>query len=313
LLGGHPHLGLVERETDFPGITIARAVLEAILAHGRLTLEQIANYARDGYVVLPGFFEVQEINLLQRAAKEDRALDQNSYGRADGEGGQVRLSVWNHPGDTLYGMFARCESLVNAAEAVLGDEAYHYHSKMIMKDARVGGAWAWHQDYGYWYQNAVLFPDLTSAFIAVDPATRENGCMQVIRGSHKVGRVEHQLKGDQAGADQKRVEQILKVLPLDYVEMKPGDVLLFHANLLHRSDSNRSENPRWSMICCYNARHNDPYEESHHPRYTPLAKVPDSAILEAGNLRFGAADASAFLNPAHDVSASQLQDRQPIS
>ena len=34
---------------------------------------------------------------------------------------------------------------------------------MIMKDARVGGAWAWHQDYGYWYQNGVLFPDLVSA------------------------------------------------------------------------------------------------------------------------------------------------------
>jgi len=152
----------------------------------------------------------------------------------------------------------------------------------------------------------VLFPDLTSAFIAVDPATRENGCMQVIRGSHKIGRVEHQLKGDQAGADLNRVEQILKVLPLDYVEMSPGDVLLFHANLLHRSDQNRSENPRWSMICCYNARHNDPYEESHHPRYTPLAKVPDSAILEAGNQRFGAADTNIFLNPAQDSSATQL-------
>jgi ectoine hydroxylase len=31
------------------------------------------------------------------------------------------------------------------------------------------------------------------------------------------------------------------------------------------------------MICCYNARSNDPYLESHHPRYTPLVKVPDSA------------------------------------
>jgi ectoine hydroxylase len=277
------------------------------LANKRLTLEQIVAYNEDGYLLLKGFFDPQQITLLHRAAKEDRALDQNSFGRKDGEGGQVRLSLWNHPGDTLYGMFARCESLVNAAETVLEDEVYHYHSKMIMKDARTGGAWAWHQDYGYWYQNAVLFPDLTSAFIAVDPATRENGCMQVIRGSHKIGRIEHQLKGDQAGADTARVEQILKVLPLDYVEMNPGDVLLFHANLLHRSDQNRSENPRWSMICCYNARHNDPYEESHHPRYTPLAKVPDSAILEAGNKRFGAADAGSFLNPAQDSSATQLQ------
>jgi ectoine hydroxylase len=278
----------------------------------QLSAEHIVAYEDNGYVLLRGFFDSQEIALLHRAAKEDRALDENSFARKDGEGGEVRLSLWNHPGDTLYGMFARCESLVNAAETVLHDEVYHYHSKMIMKDARTGGAWAWHQDYGYWYQNAVLFPDLTSAFIAVDPATRENGCMQVIRGSHKIGRIEHQLQGDQAGADQKRVEQILKVLPLDYVEMDPGDVLLFHANLLHRSDQNRSENPRWSMICCYNAKHNNPYEESHHPRYTPLEKVADSAIFEAGNKRFGASGDS-FLNPAQDRSAVQLQSEETIA
>ncbi|MCZ2074115.1 MAG: phytanoyl-CoA dioxygenase family protein, partial [Bryobacterales bacterium] len=94
----------------------------------------------------------------------------------------MRLSLWNHPGDTIYGMVARCESIVNSMEKLLGGEVYHYHSKMIMKDAKVGGAWAWHQDYGYWYQNGVLFPLLASAFIAVDPATKENGCLQVLKG-----------------------------------------------------------------------------------------------------------------------------------
>jgi hypothetical protein len=36
------------------------------------------------------------------------------------------------------------------------------------------------------------------------------------------------------------------------------------------------------MICCYNARHNDPYKEAHHPRYTPLTKVDDRMIREVG-------------------------------
>ncbi len=78
---------------------------------------------------------------------------------------------------------------------MLGDEPYHYHSKMIMKEARTGGAWAWHQDYGYWYDNGVLFPNLCSVFVAVDPATRENGCLQVLRGSHAMGRVTHLKTG----------------------------------------------------------------------------------------------------------------------
>jgi ectoine hydroxylase len=263
---------------------------------GPLTAEQLAQYERDGYLLVATMFDGDEIGLLLRSAREDRALDEHSYGRDDGEGGRVRLSLWNHPGEGIYGMFARCRRMVDACEQILGDEVYHYHSKMIMKDAKVGGAWTWHQDYGYWYENGVLFPDLVSAFIAVDPATRENGCLQVLRGSHLCGRVDHVRTGDQAGADPERVAEIAKRLPLVHVEMEPGDALFFHANLLHRSDQNRSEHPRWSLICCYNAKRNDPYRESRHPCYTPLAKVEDAAILEAAATRFADAGEVGWLD-----------------
>jgi hypothetical protein len=179
---------------------------------------------------------------------------------------------------------------------------------MIMKDARVGGAWAWHQDYGYWYSNGVLTPNLVSAFIAVDPSTRLNGCLQVIRGSHHCGRIHHQLTGEQAGADGERVGEILKRMELVHVEMDPGDVLFFHANLLHRSDQNQSEHPRWSMICCYNAKSNDPYKDSHHPRYTPLDRWDDSAIKTIGVQRFSDdVTGVAFLDPKHDASAKTME------
>ena len=151
----------------------------------------------------------------------------------------------------------------------------------------------------------MLFPLLTSVFIAVDRATRENGCLQVIPHSHELGRLDHILTGDQAGADPARVAAVLTRLPLEHIEMEPGDALFFHPNLLHRSDQNTSEHPRWSMICCYNAARNDPYADSHHPRYTPLAIVPDEAILEAGLHRF-ANFGEAFLDPARDSSARIL-------
>jgi ectoine hydroxylase len=279
------------------------------LAKGCISDTEARQYHQTGYVLASGFFDAEEVQLLRRAAKEDRTLDEHSYSRNDGEGGNVRLSLWNHPGDTLYGMVARCESVVDSAAKLLNDEVYHYHSKMIMKDARVGGAWTWHQDYGYWYQNGVLAPNLTSVFIAIDPATVQNGCMQVIPHSHSLGRIEHVLRGEQAGADTERVSQILKRFPLVHVEMEPGDALFFHSNLLHRSDQNKSENPRWSMICCYNARSNDPYKESHHPRYTPLHKVPDAAIRQAGLKRFGA-DESSWISPTLDESASILAEKE---
>jgi phytanoyl-CoA dioxygenase PhyH len=277
------------------------------MASGPISNTRLKEYEQNGFVLERAMFDAEEIDLLRRAAKEDRQLDQHSFGRGDGEGGTVRLSLWNHPGDTLYGMFARCETIVNSAERLLEGEVYHYHSKMIMKDAKVGGAWAWHQDYGYWYQNGVLFPLLTSAFIAVDPATRENGCLQVLKGSHQLGRIDHVLTGDQAGADLERVAEAQKRLETIHIEMEPGDVLFFHANLLHRSDQNKSDKPRWSMICCYNAARNDPYKEAHHPRYTPLSKVPDSAIREAGLRRFNDSKSDvAWLEDTKDQSARSL-------
>jgi ectoine hydroxylase len=267
----------------------------------------VRRYHHDGYVVVKGLLDPEETELLARAAREDRVLDQHSFGRADGEGGTVRLSLWNHPTDTIYGMVASSDSIVDSAERILEGDFYHYHSKMIMKDPKVGGAWAWHQDYGYWYHNGVLFPLLTSVYIAVDPATRENGCMQVIKRSHEIGRIEHFLTGEQAGADRARVDEILKKLELVYVEMEPGDGFFFHSNLLHRSDQNRSNNPRWAMICCYNAARNDPYKEAHHPRYTPLSKVKDEEIRKAGLRCFGGDEsAGTWLDPSHDVSASNL-------
>ena len=277
------------------------------MAKGPLDKSVVPQYQRDGYVLAQGMFDAEEIGLLQRSAKEDKQLDAHSFGRKDDEGGVIRLSLWNHPGDGIYGMFARSRSIVDSAELLLGGEVYHYHSKMIMKEPKVGGAWAWHQDYGYWYQNGVLFPLLTSVSIAVDRATRENGCLQVLRGSHLAGRIEHTLTGDQAGADLDRVNELAKRLELVHVEMEPGDALFFDPNLLHRSDQNRSEHPRWSMICCYNAARNDPYKDAHHPRYTPLHKVDDAMIKQAGVKRFAdSSDDVAWLDPEKDVSAKSL-------
>ena len=99
------------------------------------------------------------------------------------------------------------------------------------------------------------------------------------------------------------VQAALERFPLVHCEMGPGDALFFHGNLLHCSAQNTSDQPRWSLICCYNTRENDPYKEHHHPRYTPLAKVDDSMIKIVG-ARGAGADQTSFLDPARDRTTS---------
>jgi ectoine hydroxylase-related dioxygenase (phytanoyl-CoA dioxygenase family) len=248
----------------------------------KLATQQIASFHRDGYLFVEQFLDAEETALLAQAARHDDQLKAAAMGVKDTAGRRTNLSLWNHPGEDIYGMIARAEKTVNAMEQLLGDEVYHYHSKLSAKEPRVGGAWEWHQDYGYWYNNGCLWPDMASVFISIDPSTRENGCLQVLQGSHHLGRIEHGRFGEQTGADPERVNAALERLELVYCEMAPGTALFFHGNLLHASAANTSDKPRWGLLCCYNTRHNDPYKESHHPRYTPLVKVPDSAIKQIG-------------------------------
>ena len=250
------------------------------VAAAPFSASEVEQYQRDGFLIVPGLFAADEMSILLDYARRDPALQSSAYDRLDATGARTRLALWNQAGEDLYGLFSRSPRLVDRAEQLLADEVYHWHTKMMLKEPRVGGAWEWHQDYGYWYSNGCLYPDLLSAMIAVDTATRENGCLQVLRGSHQLGRIDHVKIGDQTGADPERVAEAVSRHELIYVEAQPGDTLFFHANLLHRSDQNRSAAPRWSLIACYNARHNDPYRESRHPRYTPLEKTAEGAIRD---------------------------------
>ncbi len=252
------------------------------MASHTLTKDEVAEFQRHGFLVIPHLFDDEEIALLEQIARSDRQLAADASGRRDGEGGTVQLAVRNDLGDDIYAAIVRSPRIVDRMEQLLGGEVYHYHHKMILKEPLVGGAWAWHQDYGYWYDNGCLFPDMASCMIAVDRATQANGCLQVLRGSHLMGRVNHVNIGDQTGADPERVEAALERLELVYCELEPGSAVFFHSNLLHRSDQNKSADPRWVFICCYNTARNDPYKESRHPRYSRLERWDDSRVKEVG-------------------------------
>lgn len=251
----------------------------------KLTPEQVAQYHADGFLIVRGLFSPEEINLLHNSATQDDAVSQNAYNVVDSTGRNSKLTLWFTPGDDPFGQLVRTERMVRSVQDLLGNEASvcHFHSKIMQKEPRVGGAWEWHQDYGYWYKNGFLFPDqMISVMVALTEANEQNGCLQVIKGSHKMGRIEHGFAGEQVGADQRYVDESMKYGEHLFVELQPGDVLFFHANILHRSEANLSDRPRWSFISAYNLSSNVPFNEKSTACITPLETVPDEAILQSG-------------------------------
>ncbi|HMJ71256.1 MAG TPA: phytanoyl-CoA dioxygenase family protein [Cyclobacteriaceae bacterium] len=241
------------------------------------------DFNRDGYVVLKGFFSKEEVNKLYATALADDVMRKNAVDLNDQSGKKTRLSLWFTPGNDVFGYMTRSRRMIEAIEPLLDSDSpvCHFHSKLMQKEPRVGGAWEWHQDYGYWYKNQFMFPDqLISVMIALTDANKGNGCLQVIKGSHKLGRVNHGFAGEQVGADMTMVENALKTMPLVYCELDAGDALIFHSNLLHRSEANLSEHPRWSIISCYSSQANIAYNETSTAWKVPVDVVPDEAIME---------------------------------
>src|SRR3954471_16115224 len=156
-----------------------------------LTAAQTAEFNEKGFTYARGLFAPEEIDLLTRAMEEDPAVRGSILDRRDGEGRSTRIALWNRAGDSVYGLAARCRRMVDTSAALLGGPVYHYQSKLTAKEPEVGGAWEWHQDYGYWYFNGCLFPHLLSFMVALDRTDTDNGCLQLVRGSNRLGRIEH--------------------------------------------------------------------------------------------------------------------------
>ena len=95
-----------------------------------------------------------------------------------------------------------------------------------------------------------------------------------------MGRIEHGFAGEQVGASQHYVDLALKTMELAYVEIKAGDALFFHSNILHRSEANTSDTARWSLISVYNRAANIPYNEPSQSSTVPVKIVPDEALLK---------------------------------
>ncbi|MCX6945775.1 MAG: phytanoyl-CoA dioxygenase family protein [Verrucomicrobiota bacterium] len=244
-----------------------------------LTPDQIQTYDRDGFVLVPDVFTPREVEILLANVTQEGRATQHQFNLPDASGRLSKLSLWSDVSPDVFGAVTTSPRIVPSVRQLLREDVYHWHSKVMLKEARVGGAWEWHQDYGYWYGDGCLYPRMISCMIALDPATRENGCLKVIPGSHQLGRLEHGRVGGQAGADQARVAAVMERLGVTYCEAPAGSALFFHGNTFHASEANLSDRPRRAYICCYNARSNIPYGRGGHGQPVPITLSPDDSIL----------------------------------
>lgn len=243
---------------------------------------EIEQYERDGFLVIERLLDPGDVDrLLSRVAElvEDPARQPGIRLQVEpsltGETAAPRLDTLRKieglvEHDEIFGDLARNPRVLGVFQSLLGPDVKLFRDALMMKPARHGSAKPYHQDSAYW---SIDPPELASAWIALDEATLENGCMRVLPGSHRWGLQRHEhladFQVDEAALDTSG--EIAAPLPA-------GGALFFHSMLLHATSPNLSPRPRRAMILsCMSARFRWTGDPSRKPAFPLLAgaEYPD--------------------------------------
>ena len=269
----------------------------------RLTWEDIARFYRDGFVFKRGFFDPGELAPIEEAYHAGFAGQMSEW--PDMDGVPLRILSWAHEGDSMLARLPRMARIVDAAEALLDEPCYHWHSKLVAKAPDAPGNVYWHAGQTTWYPRGARRPDIITCCLAVTDSDRDNGCLQVIKGSHLLGRAVSEVINDEVYTTEALIADALDTYEVVDCEMKAGDALFFHAQLLHGSPASVSRTRHRILVhMSYNAVSNSEAIVDPLHRFTALERADDDSLARrdypsfCGDLKFivGFGDDLKYLN-----------------
>jgi non-haem Fe2+, alpha-ketoglutarate-dependent halogenase len=204
-----------------------------------LSPRQIESYQHDGFLFPIEIFSSVEIEGL-RGAFESLIESSRNYS-------PKRFDRLHHFFDWAHQVVTH-ERLLDVVESILGDDILVYGTLVLAKQPHDLRYASWHQDS--FYSGLHLTPS-TTAWIALTPSHRANGCMRVIPGSHQLGSLDHENVADDPHLLNRRGERIKMEVDESQavdIELQPGQMSLHESTLVHSSNPNASDEPRIGFI-----------------------------------------------------------------
>lgn len=129
---------------------------------------------------------------------------------------------------------------LDAVEPILGPNIGLWASHFICKDPYVGRATPWHEDSAYWKGRVSFYSKIVTIWLALDPSTRENGCMRVIPQTHNNGFSEYEKLADRTGYTFSTQIKDIDESKAVYFELQPGEFSMHDARMIHGAQANTS-------------------------------------------------------------------------
>jgi len=187
------------------------------------------------------------------------------------------------------------ESLLDIIEELIGPDILLWNAFLPIKPPRTNAHFGWHQDATYWPVTPT--EQIVSAWIALCPVNQFCGGMQMVRGSHLLGALDHETTYDESSM-LKRGQQVTTAIDnseIFDINLHPGEASIHHTLTLHRSGPNNSDDWRLGVGLNYAS-----------PQVGPLPGYEDSAMPLRGNV-----EKSRFIftqPPQADLDAPALEN-----
>jgi phytanoyl-CoA hydroxylase len=220
----------------------------------RLEPSDLERFADRGYLAMEGVLAPDEVarcaaaldELARRRPEGVGVQDEPYYQQSDGEatavGPELRVrKLWRFAGvDATLGATTAAPRMTAILDRLIGPGARLIQDMALMKPPYRGAEKPWHQDNAYF--DWTPLDGVLGVWIALDPATVENGCMQIAPGSHRGGPAPHYHVRDCQLVDETSRAEHAEVVPLG-----PGGALFFSALLHHGTPPNRSPDRRRAL------------------------------------------------------------------
>jgi hypothetical protein len=197
---------------------------------------EAAEYARNGYIIVRGLFTREECATLKAETKRLVA--------EKGNHGGVFVGLAAH--SPVFADVRHLPRLLDVLEILLGPDIEFLSDKVVFKSREKDFGSPWHQDWQYWKGAHKV-----SAWVALDDATRETGCLKLLPGSHKNIVVHDGVAPEGEGFGHRLREDAVDESQVVAAPCAVGDAVFFHDLLLHASYPNVTGADRYSFITTY--------------------------------------------------------------
>ncbi len=242
-----------------------------------------ARFHRDGFLIIPGMADarlcdqmirVSTAHLEQQMAPIEYEVDVKYPGAPvdpDGEGGRTsRRLLQAFSRHEVFRDWAVNDDIKQVLKGLLHSErvmvSQCHHNCMMTKQPGYSSVTLWHQDNRYWSFDV---ENLVSVWLALGDETKDNGCLRVIPGSHKLdlppGRFDAAKFLRPELAENKQLLSAAQA-----VSLRKGDVLFFHSRLFHAAGRNLTEQTKFSLVFTYHEAANRPIAGTRSDRFPSI-------------------------------------------